>query len=98
MLLTRFDHFLSTCIQQKPLAAEIIESDDDFAQPAAGAAPPAAGADRGAGGRAGGSGVLTGAKGRSAVRDDDEAKEEFHTTGDKGSWKGGGSEQHSLKE
>ena len=52
-LLARFDFFLSTCIQQDPFAAEIIESDDDFAPPAPGASPPAAGAVGGAGGRGG---------------------------------------------
>ena len=31
MLLTCFVYFLSACIQQEPFAAEIIESDDDFA-------------------------------------------------------------------
>ena len=72
MLLTPFNCFLSAYIQQEPFAAEIIESDDDFAPPAAGAAPPAAGADCGAGGRGRGSGVRAGTKGRSAVRNDDE--------------------------
>ena len=46
MLLTRFDCFLSACIQQEPFAMEIIESDDDFV-------PPAAGAVGGEGGRGG---------------------------------------------
>ena len=66
MLLTCFDFFLS--------GAEIIESDDDFVQPAAGATLPAAAAVGGAGGRGGRGGglVRAGGKGRSAMRDDDD--------------------------
>ena len=56
MLLTLFEYFLSACIQQERFAAEIIESDDDFAPPAAGSAPPAAGTVSGADGRVGGEG------------------------------------------
>ena len=44
MLLTCFEFFLSASIRQETFAAEIIDSDDDFVQPAAGAAPPAAAA------------------------------------------------------
>ena len=74
ILLTCFGFFLSASIWQETFTAEIIESDDDFVQPAAGAAQPAAGAVGGAGGRGGrgGGSVRAGGKGRSAVPDEDD--------------------------
>ena len=60
MILTCFDFFLSASVWQETFAAEIIESDDEFVQPAAAAAQPAAGAVGGAVGRGGREGSLRG--------------------------------------
>ena len=73
MLLTCFDFFLNASIRQETFAAEIVESYDDFMQPAARAAPPTAGAVVGAGGRGwrGGGSVWAGGKERSSMQDED---------------------------